>query len=512
MKRFLILLFVLFLILPLPVNATDAATDITESTQFSGSGFYSLNFLRDKNIDKYVTSEGSASITLQNPDGIGSLYLLFDLEYGAYTVTDNATGQRVTAGQQGFLHEYLDLTKLFGAPLTSVTLEFGNGPVRLSEVYVFSPGSPPDFVQLWQPPLDGKADIVLFSTHGDDEQLYFAGLLPYYAGELGCGVQVVYLTDHRNFTLARTHEMLNGLWSVGVTAYPVFGGFADFRIDSLQGTYDHYASKYSTSKEDLQSFVVEQIRRFRPQVAIGHDIKGEYGHGMHRVYTDLLINALELTGNPEIFPESAEKHGLWQIPKLYLHLYPESPIVLDYDTPLSRFDGLTAFQVSQQLGFPCHKSQQQFVMFGDWLYGYNGEITKASQISNYSPCQFGLYHSAVGPDVQKNDFLENITTYARQEQLEQERVEQERLEQEKQEQERLEQEKLEQERLEQEKLEQERLEQERLEQERLAQKKAQRSRYIAVFCLALLFVISIAVPLHERKQPEKTGQKQKAKK
>ena len=222
---------------------------------------------------------------------------------------------------------------------------------------------------------------------------------------------------------------------------------------------------------------IQQIRRFRPQVAVGHDLQGEYGHGMHRVYTDLLINALELTCNPESFPESAEKYGLWQIPKLYLHLYPENPIVLDYDTPLSRFDGLTAFQVSQQLGFPCHKSQQQFVMFGDWLYGYNGEITKASQISNYSPCQFGLYHSTVGPDVQKNDFLENITPYARQEQLEQERIEQERLE-----------------------------------QEKLAQEKAQRSRHIAVFCLALLFVISIAVPLHERKQQEKTGQNQKAKK
>lgn len=478
------------------------ASDITADTEFSGSGFYSFNFLQDKNINRYVTSEDNPSLTLANPAGIGSLYLLFNLEYGEYSITDNDTQQTVTAGTYGFLHEYIDLCQLFDAVPTSVTIQFANGPVQLSELYVFSPGSAPDFVQQWQPPLEGKADIVLFSTHGDDEQLYFAGLLPYYAGELGCGVQVVYLTDHRNFTLSRAHEMLNGLWSVGVTAYPVLGSFADFLSYSMKSTYEQYQSTYNTSQEDLQGFVVEQIRRFRPQVAIGHDINGEYGHGMHKVYADLLIKSLDLTGDPASFPESAERYGLWELPKLYLHLYAENPIVLNYDIPLDHFDGLTAFQVSQRLGFPCHKSQQRYVMFTDWLYGYDGNITKASQIKEYSPCQFGLYHSAVGPDIQGNDFLENITTYARQAQLEQERLEQERLEQERLEQERLEQERIEQERQEQERLEQERLEQERLEQERIRQEIAARNRLttalgIAAFAILLIALLLLGVIKHK---------------
>ena len=507
MKQLLSVLLVLALLLcavpAVSAEKTATAEDITAQTTFSGSGYSSFAFLKDGNIKAYATSSGNTEITLENKAGIASLYLLFDLEYGEYTITDNVTGKSMTAGKYSMLHEYVVLE----AVTTSVTLKFENGAVRLSELYTFSAGDAPDFVQVWNPPLEGKADIVLFATHGDDDQLYFAGLLPQYTSLPDCAVQVVYLTDHRNLTKVRTHEMLNGLWSVGVTAYPVFGRFADFRIDSLQGTYDQYKNVYGTTEEDLQSFVVEQIRRFKPQVAVGHDLKGEYGHGMHRVYADLLVKALDITNDANQFPESAQKYGTYDIPKLYLHLYEENPIVLNYDTPLERFDGLTAFQVTQKYGFPCHVSQQGY-MFTPWLYGHNKEITQATQITYYNPCKFGLYRSTVGEDVEKNDFLENIVTYAEQERLEQERLEQERLEQERLEQERLEQERLEQERLEQERLEQERLEQERLEQERLEKERLEQERQakerleltITIALLVILVIALIAVLLILRAQ------------
>jgi hypothetical protein len=302
--------------------------------------------------------------------------------------------------------------------------------------------------------------------------------------------------------------MLNGLWAVGVTAYPVFGGFADFLIEDLQRSYEEYLYTYGTTREELQSFVVEQIRRFRPQVAIGHDINGEYRHGMHMVYTDLLIKALDMTNDPTVFPESAQKWGTWEIPKLYLHLYEENAITMDWDVPLERLGGKTAFEVSQKLGYPCHKSQQ-WTWFTRWINGKDSPITKASQIATYNPRNYGLYRSLVGADVEKNDLLENIVTYAEQERIEQERLEQERLEQERLEQERLEQERLEQERLEQERLEQERLEQERLEQERLEQERLEQERLeqerlereqqkkqlIGAFCCLALLVTALVLVL-----------------
>ena len=356
----------------------NTARDITDTCTVTAEGYSGVGFLTDGNIDTYRTSSEQAQITLENKAGIGGLYLLFDLEYGVYTIKNNDTGVTVKAGEYRFLHEYIDLKALLGVCPKSVTLEFHNGSVRLSEIYALSDGTPPDFVQTWQAPLDGKADIVLFSTHGDDDQLFFAGLMPLYAKARNVAFQVVYLTDHRNLTTGRTHEMLNGLWAVGVTAYPVFGDFEDFRIDDLEGTYKQY-EKLGRSREELQGFVVEQVRRFRPQVAIGHDLNGEYGHGMHMVYADLLVKSSELTADPAAFPESAQKYGVWDIPKLYLHLYKENPIVLDYDTPMEALGGLTPFEVTQKYGYPCHKSQQ-WTDFTQWLNGYNNEIKKASQI------------------------------------------------------------------------------------------------------------------------------------
>jgi hypothetical protein len=277
-------------------------------------------------------------------------------------------------------------------------------------------------------------------------------------------------------------------------------------VDSLKGTYDRYSTEFGTSREELLGYVVEQIRRFRPLVAVGHDLKGEYGHGMHRVYADLLTQAVGITADETAYPDSARRYGVWEIPKLYLHLYGTDPITIDYDQPLTAFDGMTAFAVSQKIGFPSHRTQQ-LPKFVKWLYGEDRNITKASQIEKYNPCIFGLYHTTAGEDVAKNDFFENIISYAQQEQLELERLEQERLEQERlekerlekerQEQERLEKERLEQQRQEQERLEQERLEMERLEQLRLAQE-ARRKRLILLCTAVVIAAVITAVLLRRR--------------
>lgn len=369
------------------------------------SGFPDENVLFDGELLSGAVTPDDASITLESPTGIGSVYFLFEAPYGAYTITNNDTGKSILAGENGFYHEFVDLTAAFGIAPTSVTVDFSNGPVMLNELYVYTDGEVPDSVQKWKAPADGRADLVLFSTHGDDEQLFFAGVLPYYAAELGYQVQVVYFTDHRELQPHRVHEMLNGLWTVGVTNYPVFGSHPDFYLQhDMLGTYAEF-KKLGYSRNDMMAFVVENLRRFKPMVAIGHDIKGEYGHGMHMVYTDLLMDAITIANNASYFPESAEKYGLWDTPKMYLHLYRKYPIIMDWDQPLSSFDGMTAFEVTQQLGYPCHVSQYQGF---EW---YHSHYKTAKDVPDYNPCYYGLYRSLVGEDVQKNDFFENLTTY-----------------------------------------------------------------------------------------------------
>ena len=496
MKRKLIILALCLVLIfgaVLAVSAEEAevAQDIRKETTISGTGYSGFKFLFDGDIDTYHKSGGDVTIKLENSAGMGSLYLLFNLEYGEYTITDNVTGNTITAGQYSFLHEFIDLEAGFGYCPTSVTLHLKNGTVRLSELYVFSSGKAPDYVQVWQPPLDNKADILLLATHGDDDQLFFAGLFPYYAKERGYAVQVAYMSDHRNITYKRTHEILNGLWATGITAYPVFGEFDDFLIKSLEDTYKEY-SYLGHSKTELREFVITQLRRFKPQVVVGHDIEGEYMHGMHMVYTDCLRYVLPLANDPTAFPEIADKYGVWEVPKTYLHLYKENPIYINYDIPLDSWNGMTAFEVTQKYGYPCHESQQ-WTWFTGWINGKDSPITKASQIESFNPCEYGLYHSTVGADVQKNDFMENIVSYAEQERLEQERLEQERLETERKEQERLEAERKEQERLEAERKEQERLEAERKEQERLEQEAARRKELQKTVLLVSLVVVCVLI-------------------
>ena len=110
---------------------------------------------------------------------------------------------------------------------------------------------------------------------------------------------------------------------------------------------------------------------------------------------------MQKAADADYAPESAEKYGVWDTPKTYLHLYEQNQITIDYDTPYQSLGGMTPFEVSK-LGYARHLSQQ-WTWFTDWL-----DEPRAADIETYSPCRFGLYRSTVGPDIYKNDLLENI--------------------------------------------------------------------------------------------------------
>lgn len=416
MRKLLLLVWtVLCLWLCAPTVFASEAMEVSGKALVSGhSGFGSVNRLFDGRTIEATKIKDGGHITLQHPEGIASVYLVLNREYGPVRVTDEGSGKTAILAKNGYLHELLNLEGTFGYAPAEVTLRFDSGEAELCELSAFTLGELPDWVQRWEAPAEAKADLVLFSAHGDDEQLFFTGMLPYYAKERQYSVQVVYMTDHRNMTLRRTHEMLDGLWAVGVTHYPVFGRFGDYNTGSAAEAYQKYSYK-GISREEILAFVVENVRRFRPKVAVGHDLKGEYGHGMHMAYAELLCEAADISADGSRFPESAETYGVWDIPKTYLHLYPENRIFMDWDVPLKSFDGMTAYEVTRELGFPCHVSQQSYY---SW---YFDGIDTASGITQYSPCEFGMYRSRVGEDLLKNDFFEHLTTHAQDRELEERR-------------------------------------------------------------------------------------------
>ena len=333
--------------------------------------------LEDGSRSTKITLSGQ-SLTIRGEGDFCGIYLIWDQPPGQWTA--QGEGVSLSGGEEGFLHEYLPLPQR----CDTLTLTAPAGAI-CCDIYLFGEGALPDWVQCWQPPLE-DADLLLLPTHADDEHLYFGGTMPYYAGELGKKVQVAYFTNHWAEPY-RPHELLDGLWTVGVRAYPIFSDFVDRYADTIEQARAMY------DEEEAVAFQVEQLRRFRPEVVVGHDVNGEYGHGVHKYNAYTLQLALEAAADPQQYPESAARYGVWDVPKAYLHLYPENPIVMDWSVPLERFDGRTALEMAK-LGFAEHKSQQTYFQVED---------------SGPYDCRcFGLCRTLVGADVTGGDFFENL--------------------------------------------------------------------------------------------------------
>ena len=231
------------------------------------------------------------------------------------------------------------------------------------------------------------------STHADDELLFLGGVLAEYAGQEKLSVQVVYFSNYYNGAVIREHEKLDGLWAIGVKNYPVTGNFDDIYAADLAS-----AEKIFGYDKTL-SFVVEQIRRFKPQVCVGQDTKGEYGHGTHMLTSKALQEAITISMDPRKYPESAEKYGTHDVEKTYIHLYPENKLYLDCQKPLSEFGGKNAVEVAEE-AYKKHVSQQ-------WCWFY------VSDSYEYSCADFGLFRTTVGNDT-GNDMMEHVVSYEEQ--------------------------------------------------------------------------------------------------
>lgn len=270
---------------------------------------------------------------------------------------------RIREGVRGYL-EVPD--GCFGIRLTA------GDACELSEWRVYAADRLPEDVLLWEPAPE-KCDLMLVVAHSDDELVMMGGIIPTYAAERGYRVQVVYCYVPE---LERHAEALAGLRCNGMTTMPV-----------IFVTEDEHRLRFAEK-------ITNEIRRFRPEVVITHDIDGEYGNPGHVLVSRETRKAVEAAVDPAMFPESAETFGVWQVKKLYIHLYEENQIRMDFDTPLSAFDGKTAFEMAQ-IGYACHQSQRS-----EWL--------KQLQSNRWDCRLYGLYSSTVGADMQKNDFLENI--------------------------------------------------------------------------------------------------------
>ncbi len=364
---------------PALINGAELTPDI----KLSGTALSGLN---DNNYNTNKTFKKNDAITITSKDGskIAGIYILWNKPVSPWTLTtDNGS---ISCGNNGYLHEYIPLS----SPSQSLTINIPSNNMAICDIRIFSAGPLPQDVQVWTPPCD-KADIMIVSSHADDEILFFGGILPTYGVVRNATIQVVYMTEFWSTTPIREHEKLDGLWASGIKTYPTCLDFYDQYSSSLAQAMSQYDINIMTER------LVDQIRRFKPQVIVTHDFNGEYGHGFHMITAKAVVDAVEAAANASKYPDSYKQYGQWDTKKTYIHLYGENKIRLDFRQPIPQMNNQTALDIAKA-AYKKHVSQQ-------WCWFY------VSDDYQYSCAEYGLYRSTVGADT-SNDLLCNLKTYA----------------------------------------------------------------------------------------------------
>ena len=285
----------------------------------------------------------------------------------------------------------------------------------------------------WQPPPD-KVTLLAVWAHPDDEGIFGGGSLPYYSTVLNMPTMLVSMTA--GWGTVRDEEMRAAAWNYGLRYAPVFGRFADINsaavannpyTNSIDMTWDYWAgvgfrgdgSNVEAGKARAINFVAEQIRRYRPDVIITHDVNGETGHDNHKATAYAVMHAFFVAADPNATAANLVGLPPWQAQKLYVHLYPTNRLFhLLWEAPSPALTNLTPHQAAN-FGLTFHVSQGPL----RWTCA---SVYPPAGIYNAWPSEWwGLYASMVGPDtvlssniaangfvvpagVAAEDFLENL--------------------------------------------------------------------------------------------------------
>jgi len=393
MKKKIVLLLLLFLSSVLWASQCLAqeskAQRITGQCAFSFTSEKNKSKIKDgKNNTEYCAyGEGEQYIEIDFlSNEVQGIYIKWAKPAAEWTLCmDFGAGftQSEQLGNKGFVQEYIALPD--GIRRVRIGTEDVNiNSLNILEIEVYGQGVLPERVHMWEP-TPSIAELMVISAHQDDELLFFGGTIPYYAGEKKYDTVVVYMGFE---TGARLHEALEGMWICGLRQHPVFLCLPDVYAENLSEAKEYW------SEDEVTDMLTDQLLKYRPQVIVTHDEEGEYGHGQHILTVECLKRAIVNAASEEWVEKNTPDMQMYSVPKCYFHMYSNNRVVLPWDTLYITKAGKTAYRVAVD-AFREHISQ--------WETGFRVYIE-----GKYDSRNYGLYHSTVGYDTEKNDFFENI--------------------------------------------------------------------------------------------------------
>lgn len=203
-------------------------------------------------------------------------------------------------------------------------------------------------------PYPEKADMMIVVAHPDDEST-FGGLIPYYAvgqkkkivfvcltsGEWGNGLPhhsspsdpPDYSYDDSDYPrfekipadalypcYYRETELARVLMMMGVNTKPVMPRFIDKSDVQPWGSPDP-AFELWGGQDKVVGYVVQQIRRFKPDVVVSMAANGFNGNPLHAAASRSAVLASQAAGDQNQFRDSLVEHQPWQPKKVYLHAH-----------------------------------------------------------------------------------------------------------------------------------------------------------------------------------------------
>ncbi|HRV72871.1 MAG TPA: PIG-L family deacetylase [Eubacteriales bacterium] len=324
--------------------------------------------------DGYIETAWSADVA------VAQIYVQWASAPTQLTVTQyDAAGQVLSQSDNiPYLYEQ-SVSAVDGA--VRIRLE-SNDDMDIVTLHAMSAGNIAN-VHDWQP-LPDKLDYLIISMHPDDDVLFMGAVAPTLS-DAGYTGSIFYLgTRIRD----RVSEALNGAWTMGVRCQPLMCGFPDIPPE--------YKERFESTftKNDVIEYLVPLLRQYRPEVVFTHDVNGEYGHWQHIICSAAVQEAVRLAADPSYDPDSAAEYGVFEVKKLYLHLYSENKLTLNVTSPLASFNGQNALAVATE-AFCCHVSQLK-------------TVHSVTNEGVYSLSDFGLAYTTVGLDSGINDVFENI--------------------------------------------------------------------------------------------------------
>lgn len=382
MKKRIVLFSILLMLLTAFAAFAEEASPQSVTLTYGGKALAAKKeaALSDKDYKTYFTIKSKKALVMESETPLCALYIQVYDQPRKYEVQTQQEGQWQTVFSSAeHLSDWVPLPQ--GASSVRIVNKDKNN-LWLAEVTAFGAGEKPAAIPTWQDL--SKCDLMLMVAHPDDDLLWFGGLLPTYAGERGLNVQVVYLVPTGG---ERKLELLDALWHCGVEAYPAFLNMRDNRAANMKAMYQRWGESKVLNR------VTGAIRQYQPEVLVTQGEKGEYGHAAHQVIADACKRCIVYAAESKRFETSLKAYGPWQVKKLYLHEYPQNPVVLDWHQPLNAFDGKDAFTVASE-AMNMHASQVK----RGWQLEDHGE---------HDNTLFGLYFSTVGEDT-GNDLMEHI--------------------------------------------------------------------------------------------------------